>query len=156
MSPIAVPPNGSSSSSSTTAIRRNHPFPSNTPGSAIDLTEMAISTPPTRPARLYDDTPSPPQSRPESVVDLNDDIGHGNGHENGHGNGHEEGSFREEVYDHGKEEVGVEMGGIGDLAVLLRTIDFAAQVSSPSPGVVISAHEQKHSCQRRKDVDQTP
>jgi hypothetical protein len=40
------------------------------------------------------------------------------------------GEWREEVWSGSAEDVQVEMGGgMGDLAVLLRTIDFAAQVS---------------------------
>lgn len=102
---------------------------------------MINATPPLRTLQLRSDTPSPPRSRPDSIVDLNEDLtdgianghGAGNGIGSGSGNGHDDhrahGSFREEMYEHDRERVDVEMGGVGDLSVLLRTIDFAAQVS---------------------------
>lgn len=100
---------------STSSSLRSRPFHSNTPGSAIDLTEMA--TPPSVHTPLHASTPSPPpRSRPGSVIIS--------------------GELREEVWHGGREGVTVEMGGgMGDLAVLLRTIDFAAQVSGAKYGL---------------------
>jgi len=103
MSPVALDAERIPSSSR----QSSRPFPSNTPGSAIDLTEIA--TPPMSHAHLHA-TPSPPQRSGELP-------------------GLASGELREEVWSGGREDVHVEMGGgMGDLAVLLRTIDFAAQV----------------------------
>jgi len=102
MSPVALDPHRTPSSR-----RSSRPFGSNTPGSAIDLTEIA--TPPSSHTPLHG-SPSPP--RREELAS---------------------GELREEVWGGGGEDVHVEMGGgMGDLAVLLRTIDFSAQVGSDS------------------------
>ncbi|KAK1925484.1 hypothetical protein DB88DRAFT_484100 [Papiliotrema laurentii] len=119
--------NTDSPTSASSPLARPFHFPSNTPGSAIDLTEIAGLTPTIPFAQLHDDDPSPPGSRPLSMVGKCS---------------RQTTEGRAGCRDPAREPVEVEMGGgMGDLAVLLRTIDFAAQ---------------KHSSQRRKDVDQTP
>ncbi|ORX33456.1 hypothetical protein BD324DRAFT_639852 [Kockovaella imperatae] len=96
-----------------------HRFPSNRPSSAVDLTELP-NTPPVQDHQHL--APSPPLSRVSSR--SHDAPNH---------------HYHPYTTSPGLEEDGVMC--FGDMALLLKTIDFAAM---------------KHSSQRRKDVDQTP
>jgi hypothetical protein len=97
---------------------------------SVGLTEIAGLTPTIPFAQLHDDDPSPPGSRPLSMVGKCS---------------RQTTEGRAGCRDPAREPVEVEMGGgMGDLAVLLRTIDFAAQVGclptlAPARGVHLSA-----------------
>ena len=132
---------------------RRHPIAANAPGSAIDLTDMshtplkgAIGLP------CIDDLDHAGRNgkRHSDMLESSEQKVHHwkcqskredtpESHSSPHA-APSKGLFREELYPHPVEPVHVEMGGVGDLAVLLRTIDFAAQVSQVIDHVAPYAH----------------